>query len=208
MPALKNSPRKSKGFTLLELLIALFIFTIVSIIMMGALHNIINIQTAAEKKSDRFTELQIALLIFSRDVEQTINRTINDGAANVAALKGNAHTLEFTHGGLSNPLGLLSRSTLQRTRYEIKNHNLMRISWQVLDRTSESKADERILLHDVENAQFDYVDHEGHLKTEWPVDSQQPFTPRAVRITLTLKNWGKLSQLYLIPGQPLEKKPR
>ncbi len=197
---------KQVGFTLLEVLIALFIFTIVSMIMMSALHNIINTQTAAEKKSDRFAELEIALLILSRDVEQTIDRPISIGSTVRASLVGDEQSVEFTHAGLQNPLGQLARSTLQRTRYEIRNHRLIRMTWPILDRTDDTQADLRILLTGVSHLQIDYLDHKGHLQRDWPLTTEKSLSPpRAVRISFIVDNWGKITQFYFIPGQPLEK---
>lgn len=39
------------GFTLLEVLIALFVFTILSVMLMSALHNIINYVAGTEKSA-------------------------------------------------------------------------------------------------------------------------------------------------------------
>ena len=53
---------KKMGFTLIEILIALFVFTIISMIMVSALHNIFNYQAETEKQAARLNELQLALL--------------------------------------------------------------------------------------------------------------------------------------------------
>jgi type II secretion system protein J len=79
------------GFTLLEILIALFIFTIVSMILVSALHNVLNNQAATEKKAHQLAKLQIAMLLMSRDIEQTI-RT-NKPSRTIAALHFAARTL-------------------------------------------------------------------------------------------------------------------
>lgn len=199
--------RNNKGFTLLEILIAIFIFTIVAMIMVSALHNIFNIQSATEKQSARLDQLQLAMLIISRDIEQTVNRpVINTEGAQDAPMIGTKDVMTFTHGGVSNPLGQLHRSTLQRTRYYLKNNSLLRESWDVLDQTADSKTSTRTLLDSVNDIQFEYLDDKGKFQNNWPLAGQtQVPLPRGVRISLTIKNWGKLSQLYLISGQSLAK---
>src|SRR5690242_2240764 len=94
---------KNGGFTLLEILIALFIFTILSLMLASALHNVIGIQTATENNADRLRKLQIVLLIMSRDIEQTVNRPVMgvNGKEEIA-FRGTPLKFEFTHTGLAN----------------------------------------------------------------------------------------------------------
>lgn len=47
----RHDNRKQLGFTLLEIIIALFVFSIVSMIVVGALHNVLTTQSVTEKKS-------------------------------------------------------------------------------------------------------------------------------------------------------------
>jgi general secretion pathway protein J len=195
-----------KGFTLLEIIIALFVFSIVSIIMVSALHNVLTTQTAIEQKAARLSQLQIALLLLSHDLEQTINRPITNVTGNPEGFIGSSDTVTFTHAGLANPLGQLQRATLQRTRYQFSEHKLLRINWPVLDQIDKTKADSRELLDNVMDCHFEYLDNKGKFQNAWPPPAQQSAVlPLAIRISLTLKNWGKIHQTYMIVGQPIEK---
>ena len=201
--------KKSIGFTLLEIIIALFIFSIVSIIMVSALHSVLTSQSRTEDKAARLAKLQIALLLFSRDVEQTLNRPIIDVQGQPQGFIGMSTMMTFTHAGLFNPFGQLLRSSLQRTRYQFAEHSLVRITWPALDQTRNTKPDSRVLLTGVSALQFEYLDSKGHFQNVWPpLDQQNALLPRAVRISLMLENWGKIQQLYLIASQPLETPPK
>lgn len=202
-----NLLKKKSGFTLLEIIIALFIFSIVSMILVSALHNVLNIQSGTEKKAARLAKLQIALLLMSHDIEQTIHRPIINAAGAQQGFVGSPDTILFTHAGLTNPFGQIQRATLQRTRYQFNNKKtLTRTTWPVLDQTHDTSSDTRELLDDVTDLHFEYLDSKGKFQTLWPpLDQQQAILPRAVRVSLTLKNWGNITQLYIIMGQPLEK---
>ncbi len=211
------------GFTLLEILIALFIFSIVSMIMVSALHTVFTSQSTTAKHADALTKLQIAFLLMSRDFEQTINRPITNAKGMVdPPFMGTHNTVSFTHGGFANPLGMMQRSTLQRTEYSLDNDHLIRSIYPVLDQTQKTLPSHRILLHSTTDLRFDYLDNQGKFQNNWPpTDQKQSVFPRAVRVSITLKNWGILTQLYIIPqtekppekapgqtpGQPLEKPP-
>lgn len=191
--------KNNRGFTLMEILVALFIFTILSMLMTTALRTVINAQSGSEDKAERLRKLQIALLIVSRDIEQAIDRPIvNSSGKEEAAFIGGNKGFALTHTG-----GASMHSALQRTGYSWNEDSLFRLTWPVLDQTPETKVRKRVLLNDVVEARFQYLDEEGHFRDAWPLEGEtkQPL-PRGVRIYLTFAHWGKMSQLYLIPVQP------
>lgn len=195
--------KNKSGFTLLEILIALFIFTVLSLIMVGALRTVINAQTGSENKAERLRQLQMVLLVMSRDIEQAVNRpVVNAAGKDEAAFVGEPDHFQFTHMGFANPVGALAHSTLQRTGYAWSDNSIFRITWPVLDQAPKSQPHQRRLLMNVEEAHFQYLDHDGRFHDKWPVEDKtdQPL-PRGVRIYLTLSKWGKMTQLYLIPVQ-------
>lgn len=196
---------KKQGFTLLEILIALFVFTIISLIVSGALHTVFTSQSNTEKRAKQLSELQIALLLMSKDVEQTNGRLITTSQNAEQGFIGTQTTLFFTHGGLVNPLAKSLSSTLQRTSYQLEKDNLVRIVWPALDQTDHTIPIKKIILHNVTAMQFAYLDKQKRFSHKWPYDERaKSLLPAAVSVSLTLKNWGKITQLYLIPGQNLD----
>lgn len=204
-----NSKKCYQGFTLIEILMALFIFTIVSMIIVNALHTIIAAQNSTQKNAERIAELQFALTLISRDFEQTINRTIVYPSGNIeqAFIGGKAWVI-FTHAGLLNPLGELPRATLQRIRYRFENGNLFRDAWPQLDRGNNKPPNSRILLSNITDLRFSYLDEHNTTINRWPpADQVTPMPlPRAIRVTISFPDLGKITQLYVIPGQDLVKK--
>lgn len=195
--------KKITGFTLLEILIALFIFTVLSTLLVAALHNIIGTETRTANHAERLHELQRAMLLFSRDVEQAVNRPVlnGDGRA-LPAFTGNKNGFQFTHSGFANPFGAAQQSNLQRTAYQFEGKALVRQTWNVLDQAPTTKAHHREILPDVKNAYFEYLDHDLRFHDDWPLpNKKEEMLPRAVRIIFTLPNWGQVSQLYVIAAE-------
>ena len=55
--------------------------------------------------------------------------------------------------------------------------------------------------------QQEYLDEKGAFQKNWPpADKQNAGLPRAIRMHLTLKNWGKISQTYVLAGEELDTK--
>lgn len=203
-----NHPHKNSffanGFTLLEILVALFIFTILSMLLMSALRTVINADNGTEIRAGKLQALQLATLLISRDVEQTLDRSVVSAAGvKEPAFLGTPRAFTFTHMGFANPQSLSKRSTLQRTQYSFGGKSLQRKNWEVLDLAPGSKSHTRLLVK-VDEAHFQYLDNSGHWQNQWPPEeTNDQSLPRAVKVFLTIPHWGKLSQIYVIPAYAL-----
>ena len=195
---------KPQGFTLVEILIALFIFAIISMILVGALRSVIDSESGTEKNAERLRSVQMGLLLLSRDLEQSVNRPVlNESGSEELAFIGAPQAVTFTHAGLSNDVGFIARSSLERTSYTWHDHALWRVSWPAVDNAPKSLPHERKLLDHVESVSFEYLDNTNHFSSSWPDSGHaKQSLPKAVRILLILSNWGQLRQLYVIPITP------
>lgn len=199
--------RTNSGFTLIEILIALFVFSILALILSSALHNVINIQSGTDHSAERLRKLQFALLLFSRDIEQSVDRPIlNATGRQDPAFVGKARSVVFTHTGIAVSPDSFAHSNMQRAEYSFHDNALWRNTWQALDQPPDAKPRQRKILDDVSDVRFEYVDEKNRVQKEWPVAGQSntQLLPRAVRIYLTIPNWGSMSQLYVIPTQAIK----
>lgn len=204
------------GFTLIEVMVALMIFAVVSVLAAQGLKVLIRSHQAVREQSDRLEELQIALTIIDRNITQSMDRgIINEQNVTQSAFLGTQTSIEFTHGGYTNPQGTVLRSTLQRTAYLLKNGDLVQRDWPVLDRTAKTLPNDRILIKHVTALRFRYIGLNNQYFISWPPDfstvdntnkalnsQQESSLPRAVEMTMTIAHWGELSRVFIIPGQP------
>lgn len=203
----ENSQRKQQGFTLLEILIALFIFSILSLLMAAGLRTVINAQSGTEMSADRLRELQFATLIFSRDIEQAVNRPVKNAEGKEEhSFVGTKEAVTFTHAGNAAFTSSIPMSQLARTRYEIKDNILWRIVWDQVDATEKTKSHRRPLLSDVSAIIFSYLDEKKKFHDKWPSSNENKL-PLAVRMTIKLGKWGSISQLYVLSAQPPQQIP-
>lgn len=199
--------KQGQGFTLLELIIAISIFSMISVMAYSSLKTVLNAKEANSIISKRVAASQIAFLRMTNDLRQTVSRTIRDGfGSKIAAMQTDQlgeNTLEWTTAGYSNP-AQFKRSTLQRITYSLIDNNLVRATWPVLDRAQNTEKNDLVLLSNVESLEWRFYDETDNWDTSWPPTSASSGTslnslPRAIEVKLTLSDIGEVRRLVLLP---------
>ncbi len=204
---MNNSPHHQAGFTLLELLIAILVFTILSVMAYGGLSNVIDNSQRTDVSMQRLQQVQMAMLKISRDFTQLSQRSIRDeyGNSNNYILNGEGLDIfvEFSRGGRRNP-AQMTRSHLQRVAYKLEENKLSRLHWPHLDRSQEMQAYETVLLENVDSADVRYLDSNNEWHNEWPpintsgqADGDGTILT-AVEFNMVLQDWGELTRLFMV----------
>lgn len=208
---MRVSNHKPAGFTLLEVLIALSIFSVIGLAAYRVLDLAILSQSQIEVHDNKLRSLERAMHIMAMDIDQVINRPVRDNYADeLGALLAphDSYSFELTRQGWRNPLQL-PRSQLQRVAYEIAatdnteepgRTHLLRHYWTVLDRAQDSEPRTQVLLQNIDDIQVRLLNHEGEWQTEWPQQTEtgQPIDglPRGLMIELHSQETGLIQRLY------------
>jgi general secretion pathway protein J len=213
------SAKSAAGFTLLELLISMVIFALIAAMAYSGLNNVLLARAQTEARTQELYKLQMALTVIERDIEQTVDRPVRDEygetqAAFVANEYGD-YLLEFTRTGWMNPLNL-ARSHLQRIAYSVKDEQLIRSLWYVLDRAQDSERYDIVLLDGVKNLEIRYLDDKKEWQRSWPPQSSTSFSqiqaqtqnqppavpapPGGMVMEIETKSFGKLERWFHLPG--------
>jgi general secretion pathway protein J len=196
--------RVRNGFTLIEVLVALAVFGVLSLLAYMTLGQTLSNADMLTERMDRLQAVQRTMRYLSSDLMQASPRPVRLELGDtlgpaVHTELGAQFALEVTHGGWSNPAGL-PRGTLQRSAYRIENDELVRYHWTVLDRTFANEPIATVLLDDVEALFFRYLQVDGEWSEVWPPQGTQGSAavrsrPRAVEIVLTLADEGEITRL-------------
>lgn len=164
-----------RGFTLVEMLVALAIFAVLGVISATLMERTIANEEILGVRSERLAEVQRAMRFLKRDLMQITNRPIRDllGDPLQPVLVGDDGLIEFTRLGWRNPVQA-RRSELQRVAYQMHEGTLHRAYWNVLDRAQDSEPVVQPLLAEVEQIEFFAVDANGDEHSFWPPQEDAP----------------------------------
>jgi general secretion pathway protein J len=198
---------KLRGFTLIELLVALLIFGIFSVLAYSGLSRLLDGRARLDDEQRAWQQLAQVFLRISDDVAHARQRGARDeaGINIIAPLVGRPYdsralaepSLELTRGG-DLKYGVTAESDLRRVAYRLKDGQLLRITWPVLDRAPMTKPLESPLISNVETFEVRFPSQTGNTSTTWPAGGAANDLPPAVEITLVVKGMGTFKRLFLV----------
>jgi general secretion pathway protein J len=198
---------RTRGFTLVELLVALFITAIMMAMGYSAVNQAATGRVSVDRQAARIVQVQRAMRVLEQDIELLAPRPVRDplGGDDLAALVaanstkvaasggGSAATtsattasslalqstalLSLTRAGWANPAGV-ARPEEQRVSYQLESGKLVRYHQPVLDAVGETPLVRRELLEDVTAIKFRYMDAGHTWQDNWQISGRSRQTLR------------------------------
>ena len=201
----------ARGFTLVELLIAMAILAVIGVIALAGLSTVLQQQTIAEERAQRWRDIQFAMRVITQDLAQVHPRAARDESGETwkpSFLVGASEqfAVELSRGGWANPAGL-PRGHVLRVAYDWEDNanTLVRFHWPAMDRTLTTPPVRTELLTGVDDVQIRLMDRTGQWHLEWPpLDLPAPDSlvtpPRLVEFSLNLEDFGRLWRTVEVGG--------
>lgn len=204
----KQAYKRARGFTLIEVMVAMFLLAIIGTAGFAMLQQITSARTRVEAQSARLTELQRTFYWLAEDITQIVDRPVRSSVDSILpAFQYNLQGLslfDFTRAGWANPAAdiLPARSSLQRVSYILEDDKLLRSYWYHLDSLDEEPTKRRQLLSGVEELTVRFMDPEGSWQESWPPLNveEDPGLPRALEFTFVLSDLGSVIRIFGLPG--------
>lgn len=196
---------KQQGFTLLELLIAISIFAIISLSSFSLLDTIISSEEKSTNRLNSTNDIQRAFILIERDFLQIARRSVRlEGEEPLKtfihtdsnAFESSSQAIGFVRSGWTNPGLLLPRSDMQSVAYQVNEETLERVHYNFVDATLGEKPKIRKLLTGVNDLSFEFYNGKKWNKTYEGKD-----LPMAIAITLDTKEFGIIQRKFLVAGE-------
>jgi len=196
-----------RGFTLLEILIAMSIFTLIGLASSQVLFSVLTSDEVSQQSAKELTAMQRSYQIIQRDVMQMAPRktringdepTKNYLLSGEGILEGDGYGIAFNRLGWRNPAQMFPRGTTQAVGYRLLDNKLQRLHFLYPDQEEGGEPKIVDLLSDVEKLRFEFFHN-----TKWHAKWDQTELPQGIAFIVTTKKYGEIRWQYLVPG-PLE----
>ena len=166
-----------KGFTLLELLVAILIFAVIVSAVYGTMYSGIKVWNVGDDKTGFSESSQIALNKMTKDIRNVVR---------FSGIK-----FEGEKNSISMPV---IKDGICKVSYYLDSGNIMR-DIQTYSESLKEQTNERELVSDIQELVFSYCNAEREWKDSWEEDS----LPYAVRLSIKSKEDNVLEAITEIP---------
>lgn len=187
-------PRPQTGFTLVEMLVSLFIFALLSAAGVALLSYSAKAQGFASARLDDVAAVRRMSALLTSDLAQATGRLPRDDMGRAhPAFDGQAASMELVRGGWDNLDGA-PRASVQKVEYRLAGRRLERIAYPYIDGAAAMPP--LVLLDDIRALHLRYRDKDGKWRERW--DPTRPTElPRAVELVLDSET-GTIRHLFLV----------
>lgn len=197
---------KTAGFTLIELMVAIMIFAIISIISYRTISSLVTTKQVVTAAQDKWGGIARAVNKLSTGWNKVIPLAIRDengvlmpAVLGINKLSGNFDSqLEFTTSGSigDNEYG---SNPPRRIGFRFLNGNLYLISWSNMNRAPNTQPQVSLLLNNVSSFNVYFLYSDKQWRDTWPMDTGSFTTiPAGLRVYIVLKSGEEIMRQWAI----------
>ena len=197
-----KSPDRQQGFTLLEMLVAIALFAILSMSAYQVLRSVLRTSEMTKQHAEALSRLQYAFDWMDRDLSHAMIRPVQrlsaivrpDFTAGPGVDGSEADGIEIVHNNWLNPGWVQPRSQFERAGYRLRNGELERLSYPLPDMPEQTLPRVTSLLSGVSQFKLRYFDG-SRWQTRWQAST---LLPKAIEVTLVIQNKGTVSRIWML----------
>jgi general secretion pathway protein J len=211
------TPRSEDGFSLIEVLVAVAVFAVVSSISVGLLAGALRSKEQGEAALERLASVQRASALLREDIGQLVLRPARDGqglvdprvfAIDVEGTElvrtagGAREIIVLTRTGWANPGSVQPRSTLQRVAWVLEGDALYREARAYPDASGDADPRRQLIIQGLSAVRLDVLAGGvwTNLARMTPGGEAAASPPEAVRLRYDLAGFGAIEHVALSPS--------
>ncbi len=193
-----RATKNQSGFTLLEVLVAIGIFSVVAIISYTTLDTYIDQRERLTSHYARLERLQRLFILLERDIQFSVGRKVRVGdelqPAMISKQDDILIALTVAQADVRNASGI----SLKRVEWELNGSELIRSQWDVLDHAGTIQPARLLVSDDLADIEFSYLIYSRNrgLETSDSLDSDQ--RPAGIELNVTLKSGGSYRRVFTV----------
>jgi len=201
--------QRQSGFTLLEILVAITIFTLIGIASNSVLTRVLDGDEISQEKFQELQRLQRVMLTIERDFLQAANRPVRvEGENNEVVMSGGSNIFDseadgvgFVRAGWMNPQLILPRSNMQTVAYRLAEGRLEKLYSNYVDNVVGAEPKVKVLLENVQDFQVEFYlgpKQDAEDNSNWGDVFTGTQLPEAIAVSITTENFGEIKRKFLM----------
>ncbi|RTK98869.1 MAG: type II secretion system protein GspJ [Proteobacteria bacterium] len=187
---------RRRGFTLIEIMVAVFIFAIIATVSYRIISSLVKTKQVVDETQNKWGNLSLVNSNLERSVSRLIPLVVRDNDGNaIPALLGQEKLTGMYDGQLEMTLsGSIGDSVLgvkppKRVGYRLYKNSLYFITWPTLNRALKTLPEIDLLIDNVSVFKVEYLYGDGKWYTTWPPENGDISSlPDAMRVNLELNS--------------------
>lgn len=192
---------RQRGFTLVELLAALFILALLALMSYRGMVAVMDTREQLRVESEKWRRTGAFFARFERDIRLSAPRPVLTAAGQSPAWLGRANAggqpqLEFSRFGSGERQ---DQDSARRLGYRLNERGEIELwFWPGLDTAADAPAERHAVLADVQVFELRYMDSQLTWVEAWPLASGAPPIPLAVRLRIVLGSGEELVRVFAL----------
>jgi general secretion pathway protein J len=195
---------RARGFTLLELLVAMAVLAILGALGFRGLNSILDAESRLQAESRRWGDVSLLFSQMTEDLAMAVERTARDGdertspalllrAAPDETAAGDDAQLVVTRLGIGE--GAAAQSAPRRVGYRLRDGALEYLVWPAPDAAPGTTPAAYEVLGNVADLQLEALDFDGRWAPAWPAARSASALPRAVTVRIVLSGGETITRI-------------
>lgn len=193
---------RQSGFTLIEILVAIAIFSVIAVISFSTLDVYIDQRERLVTHYGKLQKLQRLFILLERDLQFVINRPVrgeggDEEEAIMVGERGELIRVTVAQPDVQSPTG----TSLWRIAWELDGDQLIRRTWGVLDRTAATDPQDTIIDDGIESIDLQFYRYEtGSSGADLGGAESTNELPDGVEVVLTLEDGQSYRRVFEVAG--------
>lgn len=192
------------GFTLIEMLVAMAVLSVLSVLSFRGLNSILDAEAKVQAETRRWNDVSLLVAQMGEDVAMVIDRPVRDSQDRMspalilrgaAAGTGESDEAQLIMTRLGRGDGGTAQGGLRRVGYRLRDGSLEYLVWPAADQAPGAVPIAEPVLGEVTELEIRALDQAGAWLGAWPTAGAANALPRAVAVQIGFAGGERISRI-------------